>query len=370
MTSPQLYSASKTSDLESALLLLTRLFPNSPMAGLGFSLGGAILAKYMGQAGKRTPFIGAVCVGAPYELDKTCAALDSTYLTQIYSYVMGRNLMNVLRRHVDTLALLPSLWGVLELAFGERIKPNSDEPLPEPSKEGPRRGTLRFVDHYVTSKVGGHPSPYGEFPFASAEDYYVKSSPTNVLLDVARPLLAVNADDDPIVPLHALATFREKLKENPNMVLAHSRCGGHLGWFASHHAMRWAFNPIGEFLTALFARVEAPDAPRPTKGLGSGGPRLSQWKFGKVDAQQVDVEVLPASALPTILSGVSPKTHVEGDVPDDVTDLPTHAWLQTPVLQHLPLVHPRDSPARLAQESPAPLPKGRTLRLTLVRHLY
>ncbi|KAI3627483.1 hypothetical protein GLX27_000850 [Malassezia furfur] len=369
VTSPQLYSASKTADVASALLLLTRMYPKSPMAGVGFSLGGAILAKYIGETGKDTPLIGAVCVGAPYKLDETCKSLESTAVKRVYSYAMGQNLLNVIRRHVDTLALDPALAAPLEIAFGERIRSGNDDPLPTPGKDGPTKGSLRFVDHYVTSKAGGYTAPYGEFPFATADDYYLHASPTNRLRNIARPMLALNADDDPIVPLQELKSVRAELDNNPNIVLAHSRCGGHLGWFASTQPTRWSHVPINEFFAALFDRFNAMQGPRPTTGLGSGGPQQSLWKQDKVKHQSVDVEVLPMSALLPILSGVSPQTHANADAPEDASGEPVHAWLRTHALPAIPLVHPKDSPARQKQNE-APLAPGEMLHLTLYQDAH
>lgn len=367
VTSAQLYSASKTQDLESALLLLSRMYPHAPMIGLGFSLGGAILAKHMGEAGERTPFIGAVCVGAPFKLDQTCVALESSYLTMAYSYAMGQNLMNVLKRHVNTLALLPSLWEPLEVAFGQKIKPNNNDPLPQPNKSGPRRGTLRFVDHYLVRLLGGYSAPYGEFPFESAEAYYNYGSSTNFMGNVARPLLAVNADDDPIVPLKTLSVLRGELEKNKNIVLAHTERGGHLGWFASASATRWINEPIAEFIAALFSEFEKRDGKCPTAGLGSGGPKVSQHNNETVKKQNVQVELLPARALPGIFSDTSPEYSQTFNTPNAASEEPMHAWLLTQVLQHVPLVHPQHSPVRLAEENPKSFAEGKKVELTLVR---
>lgn len=369
VTSAQLYSASKTADLESSLLLLTNMFPSSPMIGMGFSLGGAILSKYFGEVGKKTPFIGGVAVGAPFSLEETSMALESSYLTLVYSYAMGRNLMNLLRRHVDTLSLWPEFWEPLETVFGEKISPKKDAPVAKPAKDGPPKGRMRFVDHYAVRHVGGLRSPYGEFPLESALAYYRHASATKYLTNIARPLLAVNADDDPIVPVHALTTLRKELKSNPNVVLAHTQCGGHLGWFATSTGTRWVHNPVNQYISALFERFAAPDCPHGATGLGSGGPSATRWKQSTVDKQKVNVELLPASALPNVLPGVTSKTHEKEDVPQESKGEPMHAWLLTQVLQHLPLVHPKDSPVRLAQENPEPIEQGKVLRLTLVRTL-
>lgn len=354
LTSAQLYSACKTTDFSSALLLLTRMFPQSPMIGMGFSLGGAILAKYMGEAGSHTPLIGAVTVGAPFELDSTANALESTYISMVYAYALGSNLDALGRKHMDTLALSPDLWDALEMAFRVKIHPDKHRPVSKYQGQDPKPGTLRFIDHVITCRAGGLPTPYGDFPFPSAKAYYSHSSALHLLHKVARPMLALNADDDPVVPLSTLQHMIQNMQSCPNIVLAHSRCGGHLGWFAGHAGERWIYQPIGEFVDAL-SDAFTQHTTKVSHGLGSGGPRASPWKTGTVDKRTVQVELLPTSALPSILG----QDTTQGASSDEEAMMP---WLKTHVLTHVPLVHPNDSPKATEQ-----VPEGEILSLALVR---
>ena len=355
LTSAQLYSACKTTDFSSALLLLTRMFPQSPMVAMGFSLGGAILAKYMGEAGSHTPLIGAITVGAPLELDTTAKALESTYISMMYAYALGSSLNALGRKHLDTLALSPDLWDALEMAFRTKIHPDKKRPVSKYKGRDPKPGTLRFIDHIITSRVGGLPTPYGSFPYPSADAYYAHSSPLHLLHKVARPMLALNADDDPVVPHSTLQHMIKNIQSSPNVVLAHSRCGGHLGWFAGPSGERWIYQPIGEFVDAL-CDTFAQHASKNNQGLGSGGPRMSPWKTGCIDKRMVQVELLPVSALPSILGQQSTTT---ATTPDNEPIMP---WLKTHVLKHMPLVHPKDSPRATEQ-----VPEGEILSLPLVR---
>ncbi|WFD07662.1 hypothetical protein MVES1_003031 [Malassezia vespertilionis] len=357
VTSPQLYSAANISDLESALLLLTHMFPQSLMTGIGFSLGGAILTRYMGMRGKETPLLAGVVVGAPFQLKVASDCMESFWLNNVYSHVMGRNLLKLLSKHADALALSPALWDPLERAFGEKIRPG-DEHKAELEPNSPTRGTLRFVDHYVVTHTGGFKAPYGEFPFADADAYYYGASSTNTLDGIARPFLALNADDDPIVPLHAMDEFRSQLQKNDSIVYAHSRHGGHLGWFTANN-VRWINTPIAEYMTAIFSAFTAPDCKHEDTGIGSGGPRMSAWKRDGVASKPVEVELLPASALLPALP--SRRKQVQKDTDDSL-----RAWLVTQVL-NIPLMHPKDAPARLAMTEVPPLPKGDIHTLTLVR---
>ena len=351
LTSAQLYSACKVTDLESALLLLSHMFPRSPMLGLGYSLGGAVLARYMGISGKDTPFIGAITVGAPYSLDKTNTTLESSYLTLAYAHVLGVSLRGLLQQHVDTLVLSPALWEPIELILRTKMDPDESKPVAKPTFTSPQYCTLRYVDHTMTRLIGGYPTPYGEFPFASAMDYYKRSSPVVTLANVSRPLLALSADDDPIVPWSTLDDLMDCIKTNPNVVLAHTQSGGHLGWFAGPLAQRWIKHPIAEFVHALVDAHGAKPEESVSTGLGSGGPQVSPWKTRSIDKRSVQVEVLAKAHLPSV-SGV--RTDNEQDV----------AWLRTQILPHIPLIHPNDSPVRTHE-----IPTGRMLSLTLVRIL-
>ena len=356
LTSPQLYSACKVTDLESALLLLTRMFPQSPMVGLGFSLGGSILTRYMGLTGKNTPLIGAIPVGAPFDLSKSSASLESTSLNRIYAKVLGSSLYKMAQRHADVLALSPDLWEPLELIFRTKIDPDASKPVAKPTFESPQYCTLRFVDHVMTRVAGGLPTPYGDFPFSSAEEYYKSSSPQNTLANIARPLLALSADDDPIVPLETLEAAITGVKKNQNLVLAHSQCGGHLGWFAGPRGERWIKHPITEFVCALCDAHAASKVNALGKGLGTGGPQASAWRWRSIDQRSVQVEVLPKSQVPSVL----PQSLRAAPEPDNELSNEL-VLLRSQVLPHLPLRHPNDSPAKRQD-----IPKGRMLSLSLV----
>ena len=70
------------------------------------------------------------------------------------------------------------------------------------------------------------------------------------------PLLAINADDDPIVrilPEEEIRSARgERAGEGGNIVMVVTNGGGHLGWFTGKDAKRrWISRPIAEWLRAV-----------------------------------------------------------------------------------------------------------------------
>jgi predicted alpha/beta-fold hydrolase len=67
VTSPHLYSPGTTLDTHTATLYLSHLFPQAPLFGVGFSLGAAVMTRYLGEQGPNS-LIEAACV--------LCAPLD------------------------------------------------------------------------------------------------------------------------------------------------------------------------------------------------------------------------------------------------------------------------------------------------------
>lgn len=68
LTSPHLYCSGSTLDVHTATLFLADMFPSSPMFGVGFSLGAALMTRYMGEQGQHCRLQAAVVLCAPLEL--------------------------------------------------------------------------------------------------------------------------------------------------------------------------------------------------------------------------------------------------------------------------------------------------------------
>jgi len=66
--------------------------------------------------------------------------------------------------------------------------------------------------------------------FATAEDYWTRSSSARYLAGVRRPLLAIAAMDDPIVPADTLPIA--EARANPLVTLEATPAGGHVAFVA------------------------------------------------------------------------------------------------------------------------------------------
>ena len=69
-----------------------------------------------------------------------------------------------------------------------------------------------------------------QYGYASVDDYYAAASSDQRLPLVGAPLLLLNAFDDPIVPGSSLRAAIEHARANPNVLMALTSHGGHLGW--------------------------------------------------------------------------------------------------------------------------------------------
>jgi predicted alpha/beta-fold hydrolase len=203
-----MYSGSKTSDARCALLFLRSRYPDSPMFGLGFSLGANIMAKLLGEDGAAAQLWGALVCAPPTDMVAGSACLeDGGALRGVYSRKMCGNLSRLAARHADTLALHAPLQVPLRTLLGTQ----SEEVKAAAKARGIKAGSLKWVDDILTRHVGGHQAPYGPFPFAHADDYYAEAGAINHLKGVARPLLVLNADDDPIVAPESVRAVREAM---------------------------------------------------------------------------------------------------------------------------------------------------------------
>lgn len=193
------YHSGETDDLR---LVLDHLSGRSPagIAGvIGFSLGGNILLKYLGEEGDaaRERIGAAAAISVPFDLARGADALESGLMARVYTEYFLRSLRAKIRAK---LSLMPPLLD-LEAALRAR--------------------TIREFDDIVTAPLHG---------FAGAADYYRRSSSSRFLEVIRVPTLIIHAEDDPFLPPAALP--RDAIARNPWIAPAISPRGGHVGFIS------------------------------------------------------------------------------------------------------------------------------------------
>lgn len=224
------YHSGETEDLAFVLERLTARFPGRPTGVVGFSLGGNILLKYLGERGERASGgLGippgplphaAVAISVPYDLAAGADLLARTLMGKLYNRYFLRSLLgkvrdkaHLLSDHVDLHAL-------------------------------DRARTLREFDDLLTAPVHG---------FRDAEHYYSDSSSHAFLPRIRTPTLLLHAEDDPFLPRERIP--RRTMAANPWLHPVVTRHGGHVGFVAGEirRPRFWAEGAAARFLRALLA---------------------------------------------------------------------------------------------------------------------
>jgi predicted alpha/beta-fold hydrolase len=214
---PRLYHSGDTGDLDFVVETLRDREPRAPLLAVGFSLGGNVLLKWLGEQGARSEIEAAATISVPYDLAGASKQLERG-LAQFYA---GRFLKTLKRKVLDVMQRFPR---ETEHMDADRIR------LAE---------TIAAFDEYATAPLHG---------FRSAADYYRRSSSLRVLSQIEVPTLCLNSEDDPFTPKDALARAREVASDD--VTLTASPWGGHASFmygsvpwkarfWAEEEAVRW-----------------------------------------------------------------------------------------------------------------------------------
>jgi uncharacterized protein len=195
------YHSGASEDVAAVLDHLAQDRGEPVFAAVGFSLGGNLVLKYLGE----TPvprLRAAVAVSVPFVLRDAMLRL-------------GLGLSRVYQRH-----LLARLKDSYRRKFADR-------PCPLEVDLNRVRDLFDYDDQ-ITAPLNG---------FAGAEDYYARSSCRPFLRNIHTPTLIVHAVDDPFMFRHSIPAEAEL---GPGVTLELAARGGHVGFVAG--ALPWRPN--------------------------------------------------------------------------------------------------------------------------------
>lgn len=194
---PRSYHSGDTGDLATVVATLTRR-GLTPRAAIGYSLGGNVLLKWLGEQGPVCPLETAVAVSVPFDLG-ACARRLEQGASRLYQWLLVGSLK---RKYLAKFATRAS-------------------PLGLPAASVARLRTFWTFDDAVTAPLHG---------FRDATDYYTRSSSRQFLAGIALPTLILHAADDPFVPAAAIPQARELARD---VTLELARRGGHVGFVSA-----------------------------------------------------------------------------------------------------------------------------------------
>lgn len=206
------YHAGDTREAQFVLEQLKKRYATVFAAGV--SLGGNMLARYMGEKRDSALCDAAVVISAPVDLASAAVEMHSGVARRVYTPYLLKPLV------------------------AKALQKTSDPDIQRKLKQ------LRFIDGfddlYTAPRHG----------FADAADYYHQSSALPVLQAITKPTLLIQAIDDPFVGIRATAD-----DVSDAVRLLYSKHGGHVGfidWQDGNFNLDWLPHTAMQFFKAVY----------------------------------------------------------------------------------------------------------------------
>ena len=212
----RMYNAGATDDVDLAVQHILKSFPQAKsIAIIGFSLGGNMLIKYLGE-GRKLPskLEGAVAISPPFDMNLGIQKL-LTGMGWFYGYRFLRTLKakTKMKEHL--------------------VKDRVDVKACYSAK------TLLEFDDVGTSQLYG---------YRDAADYYTKNECHQFLDTVEVPTLLIRSIDDPFMDPNDIP--HKIIAQNKNLYANITQVGGHVGFMAPNRQF-WAESTALNFLKKM-----------------------------------------------------------------------------------------------------------------------
>lgn len=207
------YHSGDTADLESVIKTIKQDFNQDIFAVIGFSLGGNILLKWLGENGSTVKTHTAIAVSVPFQLSHAGDRLEKSFSRVYQKHLISR----------------------CQQKYRNKFA-NRQSPL---TVDVNKLNTFYLFDDKITAPLHG---------FSGADEYYKKCSSRQFLKHIRIPTLVIHAKDDPFMWEHTVPKSDE-LSESIQLELSEN--GGHVGFIAGKspfHAEYWVDQRIIEWL--------------------------------------------------------------------------------------------------------------------------
>jgi len=220
---PRSYHSGETGDLAHVVDLLRRREPETPLFAVGFSLGGNVLLKWLGEMGKQAPINAGVAVSVPFLLAESAKRLEQGF-SRLYQ------------------------WGLMHSMRNSVAEKRKHMKLPLKIEKLATLRTFRDFDEHITAPLHG---------FSGADDYYERSSSRQFLREIQIPTLIVHSRDDPFM---TGAILPQEGELSPAVALELHDGGGHVGFIQGTWPWRPEYWLEGRILRRLAALRQRPNA--------------------------------------------------------------------------------------------------------------
>lgn len=204
------YYAGRSQDFRNLLANLPTGLKTDGVRAVGYSLGAAMLLKYLGEEGEAAPVLAAAAISAPIDLSATCSRM-----LQRRNAVYHRHLLRQMK--------------VEATAPGARLEES------ERSAILGSRTIREYDDVFIAPRHG----------FAGADDYYERCKPVRFMGGIRVPTLVLAALDDPWIP--GVLYSRYDWMSNKALVALLPKQGGHVGFHGTGGRLPWSDRAAAQF---------------------------------------------------------------------------------------------------------------------------
>mgnify|MGYP006267943577 CR=1 FL=1 len=213
----RLYNHGDIEDIGEVVTHALRTKDYENIALVGFSMGGSILMKYLGVHGKEVPapIRAGVAFSSPCDLEASVQALELPG----NKFYKNRFLKSLRPKIAAKAERFP---GVVDISNFDRIQ------------------EWRDFDNFFSAPING---------YRDADDFYYQASAKNYMSGTDRPVLLVNAQNDPILlPACSPVSLCE---QHPLIYLEMPKKGGHVGFDLPRNTWAWSELRAFEFVTGM-----------------------------------------------------------------------------------------------------------------------
>ncbi|KAJ3595857.1 hypothetical protein NHX12_002269 [Muraenolepis orangiensis] len=207
LTSPRMFTYGCTWEFAAMVSYIKRQFPQTLMAVVGFSLGGNIVCKFLGERlSNQDRVLCCVSVCQGYSIHRAQETfLQWDQCRRLYNFLLASKMKKIILTHRARL-------------FGTESSRLDDADLSRLQAAT----SLLEIDDTIMRKFHN---------YGSVKEYYEAESCVQYIHNITVPLLLVNSSDDPLVHPSLLAIPRTLADKKANVLFVLTQHGGHLGFF-------------------------------------------------------------------------------------------------------------------------------------------
>lgn len=190
---PRGYHSGETTDVNWVVEAIKKREPKTKLGAVGYSLGGNVLLKWLGETKGSNPLDAAIAISVPFEIDKAAKRIQQGF-SRIYQWYFLKCLRERLLHKSEKVS------SPIQMSFLSEVQ------------------TLKDFDDRYTAPLHG---------FSNAEEYYTIASSRQYLSCIQIPTLVLHAKDDPFMTEDVIPTHQEL---SPHVTLEITEAGGHVGF--------------------------------------------------------------------------------------------------------------------------------------------